>query len=37
MSELINLQGLSNTRDLGGMSGADGRKIIKRKLIRSGH
>ena len=37
MSELIKLQGLSNTRDLGGMSGADGRKIIRRKLIRSGH
>ena len=37
MSELIKLQGLSNTRDLGGMLGADGRKIVKGKLIRSGH
>ena len=37
MSELIKLQGMANTRDLGGMVGADGRKIVKGKLIRSGH
>ena len=36
MSERIKLEGLPNTRDLGGMVGADGRKIAKGKLIRSG-
>ena len=36
MSERIKLEGLPNTRDLGGMIGADGRKIMKGKLIRSG-
>lgn len=33
----IAFEKLKNTRDLGGMSGIDGRKIIPGKLIRSGH
>ena len=37
MSERLKLNGLNNTRDLGGMRGADGRKIRRGKLIRSGH
>ena len=37
MSRKIELQGLNNTRDLGGMRGADGGRIISGKLIRSGH
>ena len=36
MSRKIELQGLSNTRDLGGMRGADGRFIASSRLIRSG-
>ena len=33
----IPLRGLSNTRDLGGFRAADGRKILPKKLIRSGN
>ena len=36
MSQVIAFEKLKNTRDLGGMSGADGRKIRPGKLIRSG-
>ena len=36
MSQLILFDALRNTRDLGGMTGADGRKIRPGKLIRSG-
>ncbi len=36
MIKRIRLQKLSNTRDLGGFPGADGRRIAERKLIRSG-
>ncbi len=32
----ISLQGLPNTRDLGGLPTADGRRIARRRLIRSG-
>lgn len=32
----LNLKGLANTRDLGGMPTADGGTIVKNKLIRSG-
>ena len=32
----ISLQGLPNTRDLGGMPTADGRRIARRRLLRSG-
>ncbi|MCI8467944.1 MAG: tyrosine-protein phosphatase [Eggerthellaceae bacterium] len=32
----ISLRGLHNTRDLGGMPAADGRRIARRRLIRSG-
>ena len=32
----IPLEGLHNTRDLGGFETADGRKIRPRRLIRSG-
>lgn len=34
--ERIPLKGVFNTRDLGGMEGADGRKILPCRLIRSG-
>lgn len=34
--EKIQLQGCQNTRDLGGMKTKDGRKIKKKKLLRSG-
>ncbi len=34
--ERIPLEGIFNTRDLGGMEGADGRKILPHRLIRSG-
>ena len=37
LSVLIPLEGLSNTRDLGGMTAADGRRIRTGKLLRSGH
>ena len=37
MSRQILFETLPNTRDLGGMTGADGRKIRPGKLIRSGH
>ncbi|MBQ1440106.1 MAG: tyrosine-protein phosphatase, partial [Solobacterium sp.] len=37
MSQKIQLNGLNNTRDLGGMTGAEGRKIRSGMLIRSGH
>lgn len=37
MSERIQLNGLNNTRDLGGMTGAEGRKVRRGRLIRSGH
>lgn len=32
----VTLQGLPNTRDLGGLPAADGRRIARRRLIRSG-
>lgn len=31
----MNLQGISNARDLGGMPAADGRRIARRRLVRS--
>ena len=37
MSRQIEFEKLPNTRDLGGMITADGRKIKPGKLIRSGH
>ena len=37
ISRLIEFEKLNNTRDLGGMTGADGRRIKSGKLIRSGH
>lgn len=37
MSKVIPFEKLYNTRDLGGMTGAGGRKIKSGKLIRSGH
>ena len=37
ISRKIELNGLPNTRDLGGMTGADGRTILPGKLIRSGN
>ena len=37
MSQRIEFETLLNTRDLGGMTGADGRKIKPCRLIRSGH
>lgn len=37
MSRKIEFESLLNTRDLGGMTGMDGRKIRPGKLIRSGH
>ena len=37
MSQKIQLYGLNNTRDLGGMTGDGGRKIRSGRLIRSGH
>ena len=36
-SRRIEFERLLNTRDLGGMTGADGRKIRPGKLYRSGH
>ncbi len=36
-SERIRLQGMNNTRDLGGMIGAEGRRILPGRLLRSGH
>ena len=32
----VSLQGLPNTRDLGGMPAADGKRIARRRLVRSG-
>ncbi len=37
MSTRIPFENLNNTRDLGGMPGADGRRILPGRLIRSGH
>ncbi len=37
MSERIRLQGMNNTRDLSGMTAAEGRRIQPGKLYRSGH
>ncbi len=37
LSQRIEFEKLSNTRDLGGMTGADGRKVLPGKLYRSGH
>ena len=37
LSRKIEFEKLLNTRDLGGMTGSDGRKIKPRKLYRSGH
>lgn len=37
ISQRIEFENLLNTRDLGGMTGADGRKIRSGKLYRSGH
>ena len=37
MSEWIRLERVSNARDLGGMTGADGRRSRPGRLIRSGH
>ena len=37
MSVLLPFDALNNTRDLGGTSGADGKKIRPGKLLRSGH
>lgn len=36
-STLLDFEKLHNTRDLGGMQNAEGRKIVSGKLIRSGH
>ena len=36
LSERLNFEQLANTRDLGGMTGADGFRIKKGKLFRSG-
>ena len=37
ISRKLELENLNNTRDLGGMTGAGGRKIVSGRLIRSGH
>lgn len=37
MSKLLKLENLNNTRDLGGMETADGRRIRDGRLFRSGH
>ncbi|MBR1423755.1 MAG: tyrosine-protein phosphatase [Ruminococcus sp.] len=37
ISRKLELEGLNNTRDLGGMTGSDDRKIAGGRLIRSGH
>lgn len=37
VSQRLDFERLLNTRDLGGMTGADGRKIREGKLYRSGH
>lgn len=37
ISQKISFEKLLNTRDLGGMTGAGGRKVVRGKLYRSGH